>query len=57
LCRYAAASSSAETHDRFRDVMVPFAESADADVTAAQSLAGEVGLALFITLFCSQSTR
>ena len=34
-----AASSSAETHDRFRDVMVPFAESADAEITAVQALA------------------
>ena len=34
-----AASSSAEMHDRFRDVMVPFAESADDDVSAAQRLA------------------
>ena len=34
-----AASSSAEMHDGFRDVMVPFAESADDDVSAAQRLA------------------
>ena len=34
-----AASSSAEMHDRFRDVMVPFAEFADEDVSAAQRLA------------------
>ena len=34
-----AGSSSAETHDRFRDVMMPFTESADVDITAAQALA------------------
>ena len=38
-----AASSSAEMHDRFRDVMVPFAESADDDVGGSATGGGRQG--------------
>ena len=39
-------ASSEETHDRFRDVMIPFADSADADVEAAQRLASSANDAM-----------
>ena len=39
-------ANSEETHDRFRDVMIPFADSADADVEAAQRLASSANDAM-----------